>query len=305
MGSGIKGIGILILGLLALLCGCSSKEPYQQRKGVWYFNGDPVLLNPGERLTPLIGAYAKSQQSGFYRGTRLLGSDGKSFEALSDHYAKDQAQVYYCDAYRDGQDYFLIQRTRIKPLKADTTSFRYLKTGYARDARKMFFEGVEFGVKHIDSFEILDYGFARDKITGYYHQTLVPGSDGSSFAFVDSRYSKDVRHVYYSYFDTKGKATPKSVRIEGALVGSFVSLEGGYAKDAGRAYYEGKPLARAASFEVLALDYAKTDTQVFYRGKLVVGADALSFKMLETISDQADATDKNSSYKLGKKSASK
>lgn len=231
----MKGVGLVMLGLLSWLFGCNPKEPYQQRNGVWHFEGQPMALKPGERLTPLTGVFAKTEQHGYFRGWPMHGSDGRSFEALSPNYAKDRQQVYYCDTYRDSQDYFISKRLQVSVLKADAGSFRYLKDNYARDKAGVFYKGKAFTVKDLDSFELLEYPYARDRVSGYFHQTPVAGSDGSSFAVIDSRYSKDRGYVYYSHYDLAGKPAPKSIRLEGALVDSFQGLESGYAKDATRA----------------------------------------------------------------------
>jgi DKNYY family len=290
-----------MIGLVSLLSGCSSKEPYQQRNGVWTFEDQPITLQPGEHLTPLIASFAKTSRHGYFRGLPLESSDGSSFEALDEHFAKDQQWVYYCDAHRVSQDYFTSPRRRVKVLEADPASFRILVRGYARDASKLFFEGQQFPVKDLNSFEILEYGFARDRISGYYQQTIIPGSDGGNFTVLDNHYSKDKAHVFYS--DNDLNASPvvlRHQRLDGAMPDSFTALESGYAKDAKRSYHKGKPLAGSTSFEVLSLGYAKTDTKVFYDGKPVTGADATSFVMLEPISDQADSKDSRASYKQGR-----
>jgi hypothetical protein len=299
MGLG-KAFGVLI-GLMSILLGCASREPYQQRNGVWHFEGQAMRLKPGERLTLLQGAYAKTDVHGYYRGVALETSDGRGFESLSEHYAKDRERVYYCDAYREGQDYFSSQRTRIKVLEADPKSFRFLADGYARDAKNVFFEGRSFPVKDVNSFELLKDGFARDHLTGYYHQTPIPGSDGGSFAVLGNHYSRDRTHVFYSSFDLNhSPVVIRSARLEGALVDSFTVLEDGYAKDDKRSYHAGKPLANAVTFEVLSLRYAKTNRQVFYEGKPIPGADAASFVMLQPIGE-ADAKDSRARYSQGRK----
>jgi hypothetical protein len=113
-----------MIGLVSLLSGCSSKKPYQQRNGVWTFEDQPITLQPGEHLIPLIASFAKTERHGYFRGLSLETSEGGSFEALDGHFAKDQRQVFYCDAYRVSQDYFTSPRRRVKLLEADPTSFR-------------------------------------------------------------------------------------------------------------------------------------------------------------------------------------
>lgn len=291
-----------MIGLVSLLTGCGSKEPYQQRNGVWTFEDQPITLQPGEHLTPLVAPFAKTERHGYFRGLPLETSDGGSFEALDEHYAKDQQRVYYCDAHRVSQDYFTSPRRRVNVLEADPASFRILKGGYARDASKLFFEGQLFPVKDVNSFEMLEYGFARDRIRGYYQQNIIPSSDGGSFTVLDNHYSKDNTHVFYSYNDLNASPVVlRHKRLDGAIPDSFTTLESGYAEDVKRVYHNGKPLANSASFEVLSLGYAKTDTQVFYNGKPVTGADATSFVMLEPISEQADSKDSRANYQQGRK----
>jgi hypothetical protein len=87
------------------------------------------------------------------------------------------------ETFRESQDYFTTKKSRVIVVKgADPTTFRYMKSEYARDKAQVYFEGVLFPVKDVDTFELLDYVFARDRVSGYYHQRPVPGSDGASFA---------------------------------------------------------------------------------------------------------------------------
>ena len=56
--------GILVMGLLSFLFGCGSKEsPFQQKDEAWY-----------------------------YHSTLIEGADAKTFEPLSDHYARDKGR---------------------------------------------------------------------------------------------------------------------------------------------------------------------------------------------------------------------
>ncbi|MDX2007970.1 MAG: DKNYY domain-containing protein [Meiothermus sp.] len=305
MGRAMKGLGAVMLGLISLLTGCGSKEPYQQRGGTWYYRDQPLQLQPGERLTPLSGEFARSQRFGYFRGLPISGSDGGSFVVLDGHYAKDRQQVYYCFARRESEDYFTTQRRVVKVLEADPTNFQLLRRGYAKDKQKVFYEGTPFAVRDVASFELLDYGlFARDRFTGYYDDIPIPGSDGPSFTPLDDHYARDRAHVYFADKDlSQSPIVARSWRLEGALLDSFKTLESSYAKDAQRAYYKGKPLSVSDGgwLEVLSLGYAKTQTRVFYEGKEVRGADAASFAMLQPITDQADSRDAKYSYKQGQR----
>jgi hypothetical protein len=74
--------GFMIVGLLSFLFGCGPKEiPFQQKDGAWQ-----------------------------YHDTRIEDADAKTFQVLSDHYARDKARVYHGSTYRISQDYFTTKR---------------------------------------------------------------------------------------------------------------------------------------------------------------------------------------------------
>jgi hypothetical protein len=156
----------------------------------------------------------------------------------------------------------------------------------------------------VQTFELIDRAFARDRVTGYFQQRPIPGSDGTSFARIDDRYSKDARHVFHSTLEPRGTdPIRRSMLVKGALPESFKVLDiYGHAADASQAYYRGELVTKdVASFKVLDAGYAKTATHVYYTGKPIQGADAASFALLDPPSDETDAKDRSSAYKRGKK----
>ena len=155
---------------VALLAGCEkTPPPFHRVDGVWH-----------------------------YQKTAIKEADGDTFTALSDHYAKDRARVYYADTYRDGREYYAIAHDRITVIEnADASTFRYLDRDYARDATHVYFEGVRHPVKDAATFALQDYGFARDREIGYCHMMPIPGSDGGSFAGIDAHYARDASRIYY------------------------------------------------------------------------------------------------------------
>jgi len=271
------------MGLLAFLFGCrrAAESPFQQKNGAWH-----------------------------YESTLIEGADGPSFRVLSPHYAKDKHRVYHGDTYRDGRDYFTTKRSRVVVVdQADPATFRYLDREYARDRAGVFFEGVRFAVKDVDSFELLDYGFARDRISGYFHQVAVPASDGRTFSWIDSHYAKDSVRVFYCALESARDGAPpvrRFVQMKGARPDSFTALDEGYATDAGQVYFRGAVLVTdASSFRLLQFGYAKTAAQVYYMGKAVARADATSFVTLERPTETADATDRNATYQLGRRTTAR
>ena len=296
----------LLVGVLSFLLGCNlSDNPYQKKNGVWYYDDKPITIEGGE-LTPLNNRFAKSATQAFYRGDVLPESDGQSFVALSEHYAKDKSNVYYCETYRDGQDYFMTKRNRIVLVKgADPGTLRIIKDGYARDKTTMIFEGKVFMVKDINSFEILDYGFGKDNVSGYYQQTIINGSNGKTFTVLDNHYSKDSLRVYYSnmeHEEDNAPYKPVTYALNNARPGTFKLLNDGYAVDDKHVYFKNRLLNIVVeNFKVLQNGYAKTDKEVFYWGELIAGGDASSFTVIEHPTDAVDAKDKHAFYQQGKK----
>jgi hypothetical protein len=93
-------------------------------------------------LTPLNGAFAVAGGRGYFRGDRIADSDGATFQALDDAHAKDARQVWYCDTFRNSQEYFLVNRTRATAIAgADAGTFRVFVTiegDYGKDANHVY-----------------------------------------------------------------------------------------------------------------------------------------------------------------------
>lgn len=272
-------LSLLLTGLLALLCGCDSKAPYQRKDGAWYFE-DVRLQDASQPFTPLNAGFAKGAQAAWYRSRAIEGADVASFEALDKHHAKDAKQVWYGDTYRTGQDYFTTKRIRLRMIAgADAPSFRLMtaQPGYARDSARVYFDGEPFKVADLESFEPLDYAFARDRVQGYYQQRPVPGSEGAGFVALDTHHAKDGRHVFHVDIEPRqgNEAAPRlrSLRLAGADPATFRLLDWGYALDA---------------------------RQVFHRGQAIAGADAATFETLSPSTDAADARDAKRSYRDGR-----
>ena len=301
----MKIVTTLLAGLLSLLLFGCGDSGYEKRNGVWHYDGIALhRITQPDQFKPLLGPFAKGADAGYFRGASIMDSDGPSFEALDEHYARDKSRAYYCDTYRKGQEYYTTKHDRIVVLEGvEPASFRLLKERYARDAGKLFFEGVPVAVKDLNSFEILEHAFQRDRVTGYYVRTPIPGSDGSTFTVLDSNYSKDKSSVFYSSNDPDaGPAARMTIRVTGALPASFVAKEAGYAADANQVYHQGKVLTKnVAGFQVQQYGYARSSNAVYYEGKPIAGADAATFATIERRDEQADARDAQASYLEGKR----
>lgn len=281
----MKRTVLMLSALFTLLTGCSGSGPYSQKDGKWLFEKEAVPVPAGESLTPLNNRFAKSKTAAFYRSTAIAGADAGSFEALTENYAKDRSHVWYADTYRKGQEYYAIVHARVTELTgADPATFVSLDSsdgslarGYAKDKARVWFEGQQF-TADAASFTVLEYGFAKDAVSGYYMRQAIPGSDGPTFAGIDSAWSKDARHVWWSDVDL-GSTPPGALvtrMAEGADPATFQALENGYGKDA---------------------------KHVYFQGNVVEGADPATFQVFDTATGEGDARDKARAYREGKPAA--
>ena len=217
---------------------------------------------------------------------------------------------------KDGEWYFESHTLGVSV----TTPLTALNARFARVGDRIFYreDGVEgadsatfvalddhYAVRDVASFEVLEYGFTRDRMRGYNRLIEIAGSDGTSFTALDSDYAKDAKHAWYSYLDNDpktGRMRSASLDIKGADAASFATKTAGYAIDAKRVYYKGRAIsALPDGFECLTPSYAKNINEVLYYGKIINGADAATFHVLQPAHDGADAADAKSRYLEGER----
>ncbi len=223
-------------------------------------------------------AFARDSTTVYYKQYPVDHADVASFEALDDHYAKDINNAYYCDEYREGQNYYLTKRQTVLTIpNAQTASFVTLENGYAKDSLKGYFQGTPFAVKDLATLKSLDMFFAKDDVQVYLNMLPVEGSDGKTFELIDRNYAKDTGQVYFFEF-TGG--LQKSILVLPCNSASFEILEYPFAKDASSVFYAGKPIkgADALSFQILKNGYARDKSNVYFTYKKIVGADLASFE---------------------------
>ena len=160
--------------------------------------------------------------------------------------------------------------------------------GYTVKAGHWHYEERPLERVHADSFKPLDRHFARDRDSGYYRGSVVPGSHGGSFQVLGEHEARDHRAVFYA--DTYRKAQEYwSVRhnrvfeIAGADAASFRVLSQGYAVDRAQAYFEGEAFRvhHAASFEPLQGGFARDRERAYYDRIEIPGSHGASFAMVD------------------------
>jgi len=137
-------------------------------------------------------------------------------------------------------------------------------------------------------------GYSTKEAAVYYAGTVVDGVDRTSFSVMemDGRYARDSARVF---FDGKVIADADSFTFEPILEGGNPTT---YWRDAKRVYQGGKPVTAAhpATFQVFEQSlYARDKQHAYHEDKLIEGADGSSFELL----DPSFARDKARIYFLG------
>ena len=138
-------------------------------------------------------------------------------------------------------------------------------------------------IADVESFEVLEGSdfIARDKVFVYHAWTTMKIIDRHSFTPLGDGYFRD-KDCGYCEFETSIKPL-KSGSARGLKV-----IGSGYARDAAFAYYCGRPIKSCSLPMTLKLvkqtgehpiPAATTDTQCFYEGALIKGADVTTWKM--------------------------
>lgn len=181
----IKSV-LILTGILPLLK-CSSG--YKEKDGKITFNGKEIT---DKSFVVLSSEFAKDSTSAYYKEHAFQYADVSTFEPVDEHYARDKNKAYYCDEYREGQNYYMTRRQTILELKdVDPTSFVSLQNGYGKDNKHAWFQGKTFAVKDVATIKSIDRNFAKDKMQAYVNCKPIAGSHGKTFQLIDRNFAKD------------------------------------------------------------------------------------------------------------------
>jgi hypothetical protein len=266
---------LLLTGILPFVK-CSSG--YREKDGKIFFNGKEIT---NKSFIVLNDVFGKDSTTAYYKNYPFSYADVATFQAVDDHYAKDKNKVYYCDEYREGQNYYLTKRQTIDEVKnAQPASFTGIGYGYAKDSLHAYFEGIAFKVKDISTLKSINPYFAKDDVQAYLNQKPIAGSDGKTFEITDNNYAKDTAHIYYyGYTGEKNY----DIGVVPCNRQSFVILDYPYAKDNAAIFFAGKKIngVDEATFKMLGHAYSKDKQAVYIETKKIAGADAASFEVFK------------------------
>lgn len=275
-------------------------------------SGSPLVGVDIKTFQPISEDCGKDKNTGYIRDTAVEGSLPDSFVCLEGAYMKDKAHVFFGynkiqtvdDAdpasfeiihdpesptltrySRDVDDVFYSNGVTISKLDLDPKAFVHIDRAYARDDEKVFFENVEVIGAEPRTFRYLgqaggylyeqDYG--TDQHNVYRAATRILPNLDSVTTELTGLYLKDASHVYLAQKDTQ---------VEGADASTFIgntqrSSGSGDASDKNFIYLLGeRAMRRAAGMEYLGYFYSKDTERVFYKMEEIIGADLLTFEVL-------------------------
>jgi hypothetical protein len=265
---------VLILTGVLPLFKCSSG--YKENNGKVSFNGKEIT---DKNFIVLNDAFAKDSAVAYYKDSPITQADVATFTAIDEHYAKDIYRVYYCDEFRESQNYYLTKRKTINTVEnALPGSFTLIGHGYAKDSFQAFFEGTAFRVQDISTLQSINREFVKDRVRAYFYLKPVSGSDGKSFEIINSNYAKDTANIYF--YGHAGEVKSGIYRLP-CDKASFRVLEYPFSKDTIDVFYENKKIngAHSASFMGLQYDFSKDKNHVYFMTRKIAGADAATFNV--------------------------
>ena len=175
--------------------------------------------------------WSKDDRHVYCRNSKVTKADVSSFKLLNAIFAKDAHHVFYIEGIaRDIDvntfvplDVGKIERTD----SVHSTEFgRWSHRGYGRDARHVFFHDMMSGKPRIvkgadhDSFEVLDFDYARDKHHVYYYGIRVKEASSVHFELINAYFGRDDRSVFYAG-QTIPKVDPGDFEVIGDLEGKW------------------------------------------------------------------------------------
>ena len=233
--------------------------------------------------------YGKDSKNVFYEDRKLDNADFKTFQIIGEVNGKDKKYIYnYDEKMEINPKDFKLYKNKDKLL-------------YFRNNGKLYIGGSFFEVEYVqdlNSFEVIDQGYSKDKYNIYYAGTPIYDVDKSTFQIImPDYYAKDKNNVYSGSHKIKD-ANPDTIKI----------LNQVYLKDDKNVFLNfGQKIenADATTFEVMEenTSYGKDKNNVYFLGEKIKGADAKSFEIILEPNNlvQMYSKDRNSVFIGGRK----
>ena len=262
--------------------------------------------------------YGKDSKNVFYEDKKLENADVKTFQAISDELGKDKKYIYRYD----------------EKMEVNPKDFQLYKNKdkiiYFRNNGKLYEAGTfleNTAVEDVDTFEVLDDEYSKDKHNIYYGGVTLSDVDMDTFQIImPNYYAKDKNSVYSGHKKIKG-ANPKTIKVlniayvkddktvfsnfsfsntlKNADVKSFEALGQYYGKDKNNVYLMGEKIKKAdvKTFQVISEEffnhYSKDKNNVYLETYIIEGANPETFEIIKE--KPSYSKDKKHLYYSGKK----
>ena len=279
-----------IVILVFLVANLGMAEYIKKDNDVYYKDeigqADEKKVNDADFKTFIVlnKIYGKDNKNVFYGDGKLENADFKTFKAVGENIGRDKDNFYWYN-----------QKVKINP-----KDFKFYKNKdkivYFRNNGKIYdLKGLDElnGIKDVDTFEVLDDEYSRDKHNIYYDGVTLSDVDMDTFQIImQDTYAKDKNKVYYGSRPIR-EVNPKTVKILSEI----------YLKDDKSVFTKYGKIENADldSFEVLGEMhiYAKDNKNVYLFGEIIKKADPRTFEIISEIAFATYSKDKEKVYISG------
>ena len=313
-----------IIILVFLVSNLGMAEYIKKDNAVYYkdeiWQADEKKVNDADFKTfvELNKIYGKDNKNVFYGDEKLENADFKTFQAVGENIGRDKDNFYWYN-----------QKVKINP-----KDFKFYKNKdkivYFRNNGKIYdLKGLNElnGIEDVDTFEVLDDEYSKDKHNIYYGGVTLSDVDMDTFQIImPNYYAKDKNSVYSRHKKIKG-ANPKTIKVlniayikddktvfsdfsfsrtlKNADVKSFEALGEYYGKDKNNVYLMGEKIKKAdvKTFQVISEEsfnhYSKDKNNVYLETYIIEGADPKTFEIIKE--EPSYSKDKKYLYYSGEK----
>ena len=312
----------------------SKNEYYRDKNGVYYYDeyeGTMTKLKGADPKTfeGISYTLGKDKNAIYKKENRLSGIDPATFEEIDAAFTKDKNNIYYEDVPMKGidpktfepfvnythvkdkngihhfyqfNDDLVVEKVELSPeidLKTLQSFENYAE--YSKDKNNVYYDFQKIEGADIKTFEPEEFFIGKDKKGVYYKTHKINGIDVNSTEVLENEFYKDKNNIYYRNKKLENFKPENFEVISSSLVGQnedfyyFTEDENNNTKFI---LLENKNVD-AETFEVLDEEYTKDKNNVYYKGKILKGADVKTFDIHYNKSDNGyKIKDKNKVYKI-------
>ena len=312
----------------------SKNEYYRDKNGVYYYDeyeGTMTKLKGADPKTfeGISYTLGKDKNAIYKKENRLSGIDPATFEEIDAAFTKDKNNIYYEDIPMKGidpktfepfvnythvkdkngiyhfylfNDDLVVEKVELSPeidLKTLQSFENYAE--YSKDKNNVYYDFQKIEGADIKTFEPEGFFIGKDKKGVYYKTHKINGIDVNSTEVLENEFYKDKNNIYYRNKKLENFKPENFEVISSSLVGQnedFYYFTEDKNNNTKFILLENKNVD-AETFEVLDEEYTKDKNNVYYKGKILKGADVKTFDIHYNKSDNGyKIKDKNKVYKI-------